>query len=84
MSSSAEVPSRKPAFIDPATFTPHFSWNVVAWKKAANDAPAASEFVACEGVRLVDVAEQMGTPTYVYSRAAIDDAPCLKLATPAS
>jgi diaminopimelate decarboxylase len=74
MSSSAEVPSRKPAFIDPATFTPHFSWETVKWKKAASGAPAASEFVACEGVRLADVAEEMGTPTYVYSRAAIDDA----------
>jgi diaminopimelate decarboxylase len=74
MSSSAEVRSRKPAFIDPATFTPHFSWKVVKSKQAADGAPAASEFVACEGVRLVDVAGEMGTPTYVYSRAAIDDA----------
>src|SRR5882724_4266381 len=74
MSSSAEVRSRKPAFIDPATFTPHFSWKVVKSKQAADGARAASEFVACEGVRLVDVAGEMGTPTYVYSRASIDDA----------
>jgi diaminopimelate decarboxylase len=74
MSNSAEVPSPKPPFIDPATFTPHFGWAVVTGKQAAGDAPAASEFVACEGVRLVDVAGEMGTPTYVYSRAAIDDA----------
>ena len=51
--------------MDPATFTPHFSW-----KKAAK----GGESVACEGVRLVDVAGKIGTPTYVYSRAAIDGA----------
>src|ERR1700739_1856137 len=73
MSASAELPSRKLAFIDPATFTPHFSWKKVTSKTAFNSAPA-SEFVACEGVRLVDVADKIGTPTYVYSRAAIDDA----------
>src|ERR1700739_4208048 len=73
MSASAELPSRKLAFIDPATFTPHFSWKKVTSKTAFNSAPA-SEFVACEGVRLVDVAEKIGTPAYVYSRAAIDDA----------
>ena len=28
----------------------------------------------CEDVRLVDVADKVGTPAYVYSRAAIDDA----------
>ena len=72
MSSSAEGPSPKLAFVDPATFTPHFTWKKVT-RKAANNV-RASEFVACEGVPLVDVAEKIGTPAYVYSRAAIDDA----------
>jgi diaminopimelate decarboxylase len=68
MSGPAEASLRKLVFVDPATFTPHFSW-----KKLGNSA-SGGEFVACEGVRLVDVAEQIGTPAYVYSRAAIDDA----------
>jgi diaminopimelate decarboxylase len=67
MSGSAEVSSRKLAFVDPATFTPHFSW-----KKSGNR--SNTESVACEGVRLVDVAARVGTPAYIYSRGAIDDA----------
>jgi diaminopimelate decarboxylase len=68
MSGPAEASLRKLVFVDPATFTPHFSW-----KKLENSA-SGGEFVACEGVRLVDVAEKIGTPAYVYSSAAIDDA----------
>jgi diaminopimelate decarboxylase len=68
MSGPAEASLRKLVFVDPATFTPRFSW-----KKLENSA-SGGEFVACEGVRLVDVAEKIGTPAYVYSRAAIDDA----------
>ncbi len=59
---------RKLAFVDPVTFTPHFSW-----KKSASGS-SRTESVVCEGVRLVEVAEKIGTPTYLYSRAAIDDA----------
>ena len=68
MSGPAEASLRKHVFVDPATFTPHFSW-----RKSGNSA-SGGEFVACEGVRLMDVAEKIGTPAYVYSRAAIDDA----------
>ena len=68
MSGAAEASLRKLVFVDPATFTPHFSW-----KKSVSGEHGA-ELVACEGVRLVDVAEKIGTPAYVYSRAAIDDA----------
>lgn len=50
--------------LDPVSFTPHFSWI---------DSPNGSA-VAAEGVRLVDIAKKLGTPTYVYSRAAVDDA----------
>src|SRR5580693_3180774 len=67
MSGPAEISAQKLAFVDPATFTPHF-----CWKKSGNR--QAAESVFCEGVRLADVAEKIGTPAYVYSRAAIDDA----------
>jgi diaminopimelate decarboxylase len=50
--------------MDPASFTPHF-----AWKKSG-----AVEEVVCERVSLSSVAQKFGTPTYLYSRAAIDDA----------
>ena len=68
MSHSSESSSRKIKYVDPATFTPHFAW-------AKNGARNASgEEVVCEGVALASVAQKFGTPTYVYSRAAIDDA----------
>ena len=54
-------------FVDPATFTPQFSW-----KQA--DGRASGSTVACEDVSLADVAEKVGTPTYVYSRKAIENA----------
>src|ERR1700676_2776243 len=68
MNGPADASSQRLAFVDPATFAPHFTW-----KKSGNRAPGA-ETVVCEGVRLVDVAAKVGTPSYVYSRAAIDDA----------
>lgn len=70
MSGHAETSAKKLTFVDPATFTPHFSW------KRQNKAEPArnAEVVLCEGVRLVDIADKIGTPTYVYSREAIDDA----------
>src|ERR1700758_1044001 len=67
MSGVAES-QRKLSFVDPAEFTPHFSW------KRLGKAGERAEGVACEGVALVDVAEKAGTPTYLYSRGAIDDA----------
>jgi diaminopimelate decarboxylase len=68
MSGPSEVSSPKLSFVDPATFTPHFSW------KKSKNRKDHEESVACEYARLVDIAEKTGTPTYVYSRAAIDDA----------
>jgi diaminopimelate decarboxylase len=50
--------------INPTEFTPQFSWR---------DDSGARE-LWCERVRLADVAEKVGTPTYAYSRAAIVDA----------
>src|SRR6266699_470484 len=68
MSHSSNSSSRKLKYVDPATFTPHF-----AWEKC--DARSASgEEVVCERVPLEFVARKYGTPTYVYSRAAIKDA----------
>ena len=68
MSQSAGVTLRKIKYVDPATFTPHFAW-------VKNKAPSVSgEEVVCERAPLEAVARKFGTPTYVYSRAAIDDA----------
>jgi diaminopimelate decarboxylase len=68
MSDSTGAPSRKLKYVDPATFTPHF-----AWKKFSTRNTTGEE-VVCEGVSLRSVAEKIGTPTYLYSRAAIDNA----------
>ncbi len=54
-------------FVDPAEFTPHFSWKEAAREKDV-------EHVFCEGVDLIAAATSFGTPTYLYSRAAITDA----------
>jgi diaminopimelate decarboxylase len=58
-------PTKRLAPIDPVVFTPHFTWK--------NGSPPHAA-VSCEGVPLVDIANKLGTPTYVYSRAAVDDA----------
>jgi diaminopimelate decarboxylase len=71
MSARDVVAAKKLAFIDPATFTPHFSWKKLNQPSGAVGHPEA---VLCEGVRLIDIADKIDTPTYVYSRAAIDDA----------
>src|SRR5580700_8521020 len=71
MSGRGEVPAKKLAFVDPATFTPHFSWKK---SRKPSGKSESAEAVLCEGVRLVDVADKIHTPAYVYSRAAIDDA----------
>ena len=68
MSHSVGLTSRKTKYADPATFTPHFAWKKSgAWN-------AGGEEVVCEEVVLESVARKFGTPTYVYSRAAVDDA----------
>ena len=53
-------------FVDPAEFTPQFSW------RPEKSGPCESVF--CEGVSLAEVAESFSTPTYLYSRAAIHSA----------
>jgi diaminopimelate decarboxylase len=54
-------------FVDPAEYTPHF-----AWKRPSREKDV--ERVFCEAVDLVTAAAQFGTPTYLYSSAAITDA----------
>jgi diaminopimelate decarboxylase len=68
MSQSSNSSSRKLKYVDPASFTPHFGWE----KSGARS--AGGEEVVCERVPLEFVARKFGTPTYVYSRAAISDA----------
>ena len=46
--------------IDPAKFTPHFKWR--------------NESLYVERVPLADLAAKYGTPAYIYSRSAIEDA----------
>ncbi len=68
MSHSNDGSSRRPKYVDPASFTPHF-----AWKKSGARGSFAEE-VFCEKVTLRSIAEKVGTPTYLYSQAAIEDA----------
>src|SRR5437667_3097277 len=68
MSHSNEGSSRKLKYVDPASFTPHFAW------KKSGARGAFVEEVFCEKVALRSIAEKVGTPTYLYSRAAIEDA----------
>lgn len=51
-------------YVDPAAFTPHFSW------KRTNQGSA----IYAERVSLAKVADRAGTPAYLYSRSAIEDA----------
>jgi diaminopimelate decarboxylase len=67
MSARAANSRKKLTFVDPAEYTPHF-----AWKKPSRGKDV--ERVFCEGVDLVAAAAQFGTPTYLYSSAAITDA----------
>src|SRR5229473_2377471 len=68
MSHSNDGSSRKLKYVDPASFTPHF-----AWKKSETRGSFVEE-VFCERVALRSIAEKVGTPTYLYSGAAIEDA----------
>jgi diaminopimelate decarboxylase len=68
MSRSTELALQKLQYVDPATFTPYFEW-----KKGLSPSESIEE-VVCEKVPLQEVAKKFGTPTYVYSRAAIENA----------
>jgi len=68
MSHSNDLASRKLKYVDPVSFTPQFAW------KRTSASGAGCEEVVCEKVPLESVAQKFGTPTYLYSRAAIDGA----------
>ncbi len=53
-------------YVDPAEFTAHF-----AWRKAPK---GEGKEVFCEDLALDAVAARYGTPTYVYSQSALEDA----------
>ncbi len=53
-------------YVDPAKFTPQF-----AWKKMPH---GTGREVFCEGVSLDEIASRFGTPAYVYSQLAIEQA----------
>ena len=64
---SSPSPDCPLAFVDPATFTAHFSWRKPSGAKGLEE-------VHCEGVPLASVAKKFGTPAYLYSGTAITDA----------
>ncbi len=68
MSHSKDGPQRKLKYVDPVEFTPQFAWK----KNASREGPR--EEVFCEEVALTSIAEEFGTPTYLYSGTAIEQA----------
>ena len=64
--SSPETAPRFLRYVDPAEFTPQFAWR--------ESSRGAGEEVFCEGVSLREVADCFGTPSYLYTRAAIQNA----------
>jgi diaminopimelate decarboxylase len=68
MSGSPPGSRRKLKYIDPVSFTPHFS------RKGVSKSDSSIQEVLCEGVPLETIATATGTPVYLYSRAAIEDA----------
>jgi len=66
MKARSAISSRKVKFVDPAEFTRQF-----AWRRSAG---GAGEEAFCEGVSLTAAALKFGTPAYLYSRAAIENA----------
>lgn len=59
-------PRQNLPYVDPAEFTPQF-----AWRKTPR-VPGREVF--CEGVALQQIASRFGTPAYVYSQRAIENA----------
>jgi diaminopimelate decarboxylase len=62
---SRRFPQRAARHSDPTTYTPHY-----AYKSAGNGTRA----LYGEGVPLARIADEVGTPAYVYSRASIEAA----------
>jgi len=66
MSAHSTAPAKPLRYVDPAEFTPQFSW------RKSTTHPGQDVF--CEGISLVEVAGKVATPAYVYSEAAISSA----------
>lgn len=60
--------SRLPAAsgLDPAAYTPSYAYRTIS------RGASRGHSLFCEGVELARIAEEVGTPTYVYSRASIE------------
>jgi diaminopimelate decarboxylase len=71
MSAQPLAPTKPLRFIDPAEFTPHFSWRK---SKQAKSKQHAGQEVFCEDVSLAAAAQTYSTPAYIYSRSAIESA----------
>src|SRR5580765_5269493 len=70
------------SFVDPVSFTPHFSWRKSGLKPLASNKlkwgaavlrPYRGPRVYCEDISLSEIADEVGTPAYVYSQAAVGD-----------
>ena len=70
---TAQPPGSKQAlrFVDPAEFTPYFSWRKSKQRKSQQ---RTGEEVFCQDVSLAAAAETYSTPAYLYSRSAIESA----------
>src|SRR5271169_6568980 len=68
MSHSNDMPARRLKYVDPVSFTAQFAW------KKSDAGIVGGEEVVCEEVPLESLAQKFGTPTYLYSGAAIDGA----------
>ena len=64
--SSPETAPRDLRYVDPAEFTPQFAWRESSGR--------SGEELFCEGVSLREVADSFGTPSYLYTHAAIRNA----------
>jgi diaminopimelate decarboxylase len=71
MSAQPPAPKQLPRFLDPAEFTPHFSWRK---SKQGKSKQHTGQEVFCEDVSLAAAAETYATPAYIYSRSAIEAA----------
>jgi diaminopimelate decarboxylase len=73
---------KRTSFVDPVSFTPHFSWKKSVGPLGGSQLdrgatllrPFVGPRIHCEGVSLSTIAEKIGTPSYVYSQAAVGDA----------
>jgi diaminopimelate decarboxylase len=72
ISAGALKPVRRPRIVkaaaDPTRYTPQYAYRAAA-KGSSN-----AEVLCCEGVPLPRIADALGTPSYVYSRASIESA----------